>query len=174
MKKYQIPHYSRSEITKNKKKRKRSVEHKNNLKKSQAKTFLRKHKESFNLYLDKWSSISDIDWEWMAGFWEGEGYIGTRIIKSYDTKDFRMCVSQNDTKPLLYMQDVLQTGKIYKNNDCNVYKINKLSISILFILKIEKYIKSDKRKKQIEYYKSHEIFQEILLDYIPKLKIGAN
>lgn len=155
--KYSIKKYSRSELQTGIKKGKMKPEHRANWKRAFFYTIALRNKKLYFKYKKQWDKISEIDWAWITGFWEGEGFIATRNLKLNKRKDFRMCVTQKDKSPLLYMQKLLKTGNIYKQNNCFSYRINKLALSSLFIDKITPYLKSNRRLNQIKELKKHDL-----------------
>ncbi len=160
-----------SKALKGKLRGKMKPEHKKNWELSFKNRIKNRHYEIFNEYAKKWNQLPDIFWAWVSGFWEGEGSLVYRKLK---TKiDGRITITQKDKTPLIYIQKILQTGKIYKFRNkpyiCHFFRLSKHPTSHLFAFKILPYIKGRRRKNQVlaylkrtnNFYEEHRKNKEI-------------
>ena len=125
--------------------------HKKHWRKSVDKTIKERHINLLQTFIPIWNSIPLEQWGWLAGFWEGEGYITHRKLKN-NPSDNRMCIVQKDKSVLLYIKKILKTGHLYPHGVCWSYRINKNMLSFLFVYKILPFIKSKKRINQLKKY----------------------
>lgn len=102
--------------------------------------------------------MNEIDYSWVAGFWDGEGNISTIIRGSFGRPRSVMQVSQVNREPLDRVQRILDCGSVlgpYKqiNKNAQDYYVWRCEAGpILYELKnkIYEYLCSDKRK-QLDY-----------------------
>ena len=152
--KYDIPIRSRSLACKGVKKPKWSYIRKSLQSKNKLNLFLSYHKKLTSKYLKLWNNITEINWAWIAGFWEGEGNVSPRYRQFSKNPEITISITQKDPSALNYVKKLLKTGNVYKyrNNEftCHKFIITKTAISKLFIKKIIPYIKSNHRIRQIK------------------------
>lgn len=102
-----------------------------------------------------------MNWEWLAGFWEGEGSVGCYLRKEgkYKSYIFTVSMSQNELPILLKIQKFLAgIGSITKR--INVHKSHlggivysytiSNSYALWFCNKIKPLLQTNKKRKQLQ------------------------
>lgn len=94
---------------------------------------------------------------WLAGFYEGEGSCGF-YSNCGENGRIQISVSQNEKEPLLEIKEKFGFGNVSKSKDSFQYFVSGES-ALKFIFTIAPYLRTDKKKMQIE---------KALLDYVKK------
>lgn len=108
-------------------------------------------------------ALSDAEWAYIAGIFDGEAYIGMIPVKRPNPElkhfDIKIVVAQNDIRLLEYLQDKLQTGRIRDKKMVKVKKpvfditINQRLAVLAILQKVRPYliVKAEAADKVISY-----------------------
>jgi len=107
-----------------------------------------RHKKIYKEYIQYKKYLKSLNKEtlaWLAGFWEGEGYlrIANKISLSF-------VITQNEKHPFIFIKKFLKAGQIYKEDDIYRYIISKTGINLALIENIKPFARCFKRKRTIK------------------------